>query len=225
GLEVFAFDVDGHGRGQRHDATRFVPGVVGSAVEAAVEESGALRRGLSLHGVGVSFGGSLLLHALPRIPFASAALLCAPLQVQLSARTALHEVSMPVLRTLWRERRLYGLTGLFPSFGPVRRGTYPLRLGVPVPSGAFGYVEVLNRTLRGLELEAAARDTRCPVLVVGGGRDRLVPADQAERIAELIPRGELLLLPGETHLSAVLAPEALKAVVRMMERTDAESEP
>ncbi|HET8657208.1 MAG TPA: alpha/beta fold hydrolase [Longimicrobiaceae bacterium] len=216
GLAVFAFDVDGHGRAS---TTRFDPGAAGGAVAAAVEESGALDRGLPLHGVGVSLGGALLLHALPRLPFASAALVCAPLRVHLTAGSIANELRPGLLRAAWRGRRLYGATGLIPSFGPIRRDLYPLRLTVPPGPGAFGYVDVLNRTLESLRLEEAARATPCPVLLVYGARDRLVPPEQGERLAALIPRAELLLLPGETHLTTPLAPAAIEAVVRTLTTT------
>jgi pimeloyl-ACP methyl ester carboxylesterase len=79
--------------------------------------------------------------------------------------------------------------------------------------GAFGYVEALNRILASLRLEEAARATRTPVLLVYGAADRLVPPEQGERLAELLPRAKLMILPGETHLTTPLAPAAVEAVV------------
>jgi pimeloyl-ACP methyl ester carboxylesterase len=94
---------------------------------------------------------------------------------------------------------------------------YPLRLREPVGQGSFGYVEELNRILESLDLEAAARAADLPVRLIYGGSDRLVPSAQAERIAELLPRGDLLLIPGETHLTTPLASEALRATVEWLQ--------
>ena len=41
---------------------------------------------------------------------------------------------------------------------------------------------------------------RCPVLAVGGGRDRLVPAVCAERIARACPRGRAVVIDGADHM-------------------------
>ena len=209
GMEVFTFDLDGHGR---HSSTVLSPAGAGSIIPSALTAAwGGASTEAPLHGVGISFGGSLLLHALPRTdpPFASASLLCAPLEVRLSWRTIRREIGLPMLRTVWRERERFGLTGLIPSFGPFRRDLYPLRLAERPPAGAFGYVNVINALLRQLDLESAARAAGgTPVLLVYGERDLLVPSAQARRLAELLPSSELLLLPGETHLSAPLCPAA-----------------
>ena len=159
---------------------------------------------------GVSLGGSLLLHTLGQTPaaFASATLLVAPLRVQLSWRNILGEIGAPMVRTVLREREHFGLTGLIPSFGPFRRNLYPLRLGDPPGSGAFGYVEVINALLERLNLPAAARQADLPVQLIYGERDRLVPASQGQLLAAQLPRGELLILRGETHLSTPLHPTA-----------------
>lgn len=212
GYEVFSFDLDGHGR---FSTTRFSVAGVRSAVAAALEQFGASERQLPLHALGVSLGGALLLHALPTISdrLCSATLICAPLHIQLTRRSLLGELHPRILRTIWREREHSGLTGLIPSFGPFRRGTFPLRLdGSPAP-GSFGYVGSLNQALREMRLEDAARATTLPVLLVYGGRDRVVPIEQGEKLARLLPRGELLRLESETHLSVPLAPPTARAVL------------
>ena len=210
GMEVFTFDVDGHGR---HSSTVLSPTTADSIVPAALEAAWGHRPlDTPLHGIGVSLGGALLLHALPRIdpPFASASLLSAPLEVRLSWRTIRRELGPPMLRTLWRERDRFGLTGLIPACGPFRRGLDPLRLAETPPPGVFGYVSVINSLLRDLDLESAARGAEgTPVLLVYGERDLLVSPAQARRLAELLPTSELMVLPGETHLSAPLCPVAL----------------
>lgn len=208
GLEVFSFDVDGHGR---EGDTRLAAASVAGAVPAALEAWGGPDGGGPIHGFGISLGGALLLHALPRLggAVASATIASTPLRVELSWRSVLGEVGAPLMRTAARERRWFGLTGLIPSFGPFGRGRYPLRLADTPGAGPFGYVPVVNRLLHSLDLLAAARKVGVPVDVVHGGRDRLVPVEQARRIASAIPLGDLLVLPAETHLTAPLAPRTV----------------
>lgn len=216
GYEVFTFDIDGHGRSS---TTRFSPGGVRSAVEAALRQCGAPERRLPLHGLGVSLGGALLLHALPGLSgrLCSATLVCAPLSIRLSGKSILAELHPRILRTIWREREHSGITGLIPSFGPFRRATFPLRLENEPPPGSFGYVRSLNEALQEMELEDAARSADLPVLLIHGGRDRVVPIDQAERLAALLPHSTLLRLEEETHLSVPLAPAATAALLDWVE--------
>lgn len=217
GLEIFSFDVDGHGRGSS-TVLSAVP--ARECVAAALEAWPDRPPGRPLHAIGISLGGSILLHSLPRLDstISSATLISAPLRIELSADAIRRELGLPLLATVWRERNRYGLTGLIPSFGPFRRGAYPLRLAEPPGPGAFGYVEVLNRILESLDLERAARETRVPVLLVYGGRDLLVPADQGRRLNELLPASELLMLDRETHLSTPLAPPATERLFAWIDR-------
>lgn len=205
GYEVFTFDVDGHGR---HSTTRFHPDTAGGAVPEAIRESRAGARGLPLHGIGISLGGALLLHAVgaERHAFASAALLAAPLRIELSRRAVLTEIGVPALRTLWRERRHCGIWGMVPAFGPVKRGTYPLRLGMPSGVGSFGYVDVLNLALERLDLVAIAPDVVTPTLLAYGTADRVVPIGQGETLHGWMRSSELIHLEGETHLTTPLTP-------------------
>lgn len=217
GSEIFTFDLPGHGR---YDRTRFSAAAARAAVAGAVEASGAPDRSIPVHALGVSLGGSVLLSALPELEprLASAALVVAPLRIELSLGAALHEVGLRTLRIVWRERLHYGLTGLIPSFGSFKRDVYPLRLAETPPPGAFGYVEVLNRVLEAMALEEAAAGLRLPVLLVYGDDDRIVPIAQGERIREAIPAAELRRVRGGTHLSTPLEEETQAALFEWMER-------
>ncbi|MCF6737014.1 alpha/beta fold hydrolase [Blastococcus sp. KM273129] len=64
----------------------------------------------------------------------------------------------------------------------------------------------------------AARGLRMPVLVVWGGRDRLVDPALAPRLAATVPDGRLLLLDGVGHVAMLEAPEpTARAVLGMVE--------
>ena len=59
-----------------------------------------------------------------------------------------------------------------------------------------------------LTLEQAAARITSPLLVAAGGRDRLVPAYHAERLAREAPGAELLLIPDGSHGLTNRAPES-----------------
>lgn len=212
GHQIVAFDLDGHGRSS---TTRLSADAAPSAIPAALAATGVGHADLPLHLVGISLGGAITLASLPELPapLHSAVLIAAPLRIEFSRAAILRELGPPLLQALIRERSHYGLTGLIPSFGPFKRGTYPLRLADTPPAGAFGYVEVLNDILDRLALLSAARATQVPVLLAYGGRDRLVPPSQGRLLHEAIPSSELLVAPGETHLSVHLAPEVVRRVL------------
>ncbi|GAA2348094.1 alpha/beta hydrolase [Saccharopolyspora halophila] len=53
-----------------------------------------------------------------------------------------------------------------------------------------------------------------PAMVVVGEEDTITPTAEARRMAEALPRGELVELPGSGHLPSMEAPEALAEAVR-----------
>jgi pimeloyl-ACP methyl ester carboxylesterase len=60
------------------------------------------------------------------------------------------------------------------------------------------------------------RGVEVPALVVVGEEDKLTPPPLAERMAEELPQGELTVLPGAGHLSALEVPEAFNEAVRAL---------
>jgi alpha-beta hydrolase superfamily lysophospholipase len=225
GLEVFSFDLDGHGRGS---TTHFVPGAAAGAVRAALEQANEGRLPLPTHALGISLGGAVLLHALPDLSgdLASAILISAPLRVQFSRRAVLGELRPALLATLWRERAHYRPWELIPSFGPFKRGVYPLRITSEhiktKPRKGFGYVEVLNAALEKWCLQDAARRVQTPTLLLYGTADRLIPLAQGARLEHLIPGAELRGVEGGTHLTTPLEPGVTDAVLSWLEDCSAQ---
>jgi alpha-beta hydrolase superfamily lysophospholipase len=215
GFEVFSFDLDGHGRSS---TTTLSAAAITGAVGAALEQARATHAELQVHAVGVSLGGSVLLQALPSLTgtVASAVLIAAPLRIRFSLRAVLAELGPPLVRVALQQREHLGLWGLIPSFGPVKRGAYPLRLAEARP-GAFGYVEILNEMLEQMRLEDAARSVQVPALLVYGTGDRLVPPEQGERLRRLIRDSELLIVPGGTHLTTFFADPATERIYQWLE--------
>lgn len=64
------------------------------------------------------------------------------------------------------------------------------------------------------EMEAHLPLVSCPVLVVRGSRDLIVTQRWAERVAQLLPRGRLAVIPGGAHALVYSAPLELARVVR-----------
>lgn len=59
-----------------------------------------------------------------------------------------------------------------------------------------------------------------PALVVHGTEDALIPTEEARKMSETLPRGELLLLPGAGHLPSLESAEALsRGLHSLWERT------
>jgi alpha-beta hydrolase superfamily lysophospholipase len=204
GVEVFSFDVDGHGAAS---TTVFSPHVVPSALAAAVREAERGRPALPLHLLGHSFGGSLVLHALAAgsIPHAlSGIAISAPITVNLTARVAAAELFGFLRPSTLAQREHYGVWGTVPAVGRLKRRAYPIR-GAARAGAPFAYVAAVRSLLARLNLDATAAEVRIPVLLAYGTADRLVPLAQGRRLAERIPRAELVEVPGATHWSTVFA--------------------
>ena len=52
--------------------------------------------------------------------------------------------------------------------------------------------------------ESQLKNIQCPVLVSVGDRDELVPLPEAQRLSRVLPKGELIVLPGVRHPYATL---------------------
>jgi pimeloyl-ACP methyl ester carboxylesterase len=72
----------------------------------------------------------------------------------------------------------------------------------------------LLRVMLGDRVEEKLPHVHCPALVVRAGRDRVVPSEWALRVAALLPRGELAVLPGYAHMAHYSGPLALVPLLR-----------
>ena len=213
GCELFSFDVDGHGCGS---TTVFAADTVRTAVAAAAEEAERGRPALPLHLLGHSLGGSLVLDALASGSLeraAAAAVVSAPLDVRIGARTVAGELRGFFRRATLGQRAHYGWWGLVPAFGPVKRAAYPFRR-TDADGRAWSYVEAVRRLLAEMELERRVPAVRTPTLLVYSAADRIVPLAQGRRLAAAMERaGTLRALAAPSHYGLPFDPEAVASIV------------
>jgi pimeloyl-ACP methyl ester carboxylesterase len=70
-----------------------------------------------------------------------------------------------------------------------------------------------SRALVGLDLTDAIKHIDLPTLVIGGSADVLTPPAEARRIAKLIPRARLELVPGGGHMLMLERTELLDQLI------------
>ena len=80
-------------------------------------------------------------------------------------------------------------------------------------AGWRGIVAAARMALRD-RLEPKLKQINVPTLVVRGSRDVLVPQEWAERMVQLLPNGELLVMPGLAHTIIYTAPALFVGAIR-----------
>lgn len=212
GLEVFAFDLDGHGR---ESTTVFDVARIEDALADAAERAEAGGPPLPLHLLGHSLGGSLVLHALSRPGWervVSAAVISAPVRLRIGW-AVLGELRFG--RAALAQREHYGMWGIVPAVGPLKRRAYPFR--VAGAGGGFGYVAGVAALLERLRLEDVAERIRTRVLLVYSRADGIVPAEQGELLARRIPGARLEMLERAPHWCVPFEPRTVARVAEWLE--------
>ena len=87
----------------------------------------------------------------------------------------------------------YDLSECWPALNPLTKAGYVYYTHSRDEAEAFEKSKSL--TLRGV-----LKDVTCPLLVIHGGKDRLFPPEQAERIVREAPNATLLLYPEGNHV-------------------------
>ncbi len=214
GLEIFAFDLDGHGR---ESTTLFDVARIEDALADAAERAEDGGPPLPLHLLGHSLGGSLVLHALSRPGWervVSAAVISAPVRLRIGW-TVLRELRGFLGRATLAQREHYGVWGIVPAVGPLKRGAFPFR--GEGAGGGFGYVAGVSALLERLRLEDAAERIRTPVLLVYSRADGIVPAEQGELLASRIPGARLEMLERPPHWCVPFEPRTVARVAEWLE--------
>ena len=94
---------------------------------------------------------------------------------------------------------------------PSMSGRFAFPLIVDRPTSVAGFVPVAP-----VGIDAYAdrlRAVRVPTLIVWGGRDRVIPVDQADRLAQSLAGSQKLILPGASHPCYLDQPDAFHAAL------------
>jgi len=208
-LDIFAFDLDGHGRQSTHLLS-------GSAVESMLQEAIAAARRFNidapLHLLGQSLGALLILHLLQKGdtgagPIRSAVLLSSPIRGRIERRRLWRECLL-ALKPSWHAAiQIYGAWGLLPAVGPFKRSLYPMRFGPDHPeSGIAAYISFVDELVQRFQIGKRPIDGTTPCLLLYGEDDALTPPTQATEIkGSLRPPSQVQVVQGETHFTLPLS--------------------
>lgn len=190
GLAVCAIDIDGHG-----DSPRVLefPAVLDN-IAASVHW---LRERWGFVGVvGVSLGGCIAARAVAdRVAIDALALLEAPVDAQVTRLSRRNEHWTVVRRATWE---LHQYAGTLPLITGWR--TAPTRTRI-------GTLDLIRR----LDLLGSVARVGCPLLLVYGGGDLIVPVQQARMVADAAPLNTPLhIIAGATHLSLPIDGRAVR---------------
>ena len=86
--------------------------------------------------------------------------------------------------------------------------------GVSLGKALFGYTSPFAEADKPENVIKALRDSKARVLIVHGSDDGIVPVGNSRRLKELIPRAEILVMPGVGHMPHEEAPEAFLEAVQ-----------
>ncbi len=120
----------------------------------------------------------------------------------------------------WRAMLYGGPLKALPAYRGFRRDDFPVR----VPPGLH-YVKAFAAAVESLDLvrrvaSEGPRDGSCPLLLVHGVRDGVIPVSQAQDLAAALSnRATVRLLPRLHHLDPLLDRETVTAIVQWMRAT------
>ncbi len=196
GIAVCAIDIDGHGDSHQ---TLDYPAVLEN-VAAPVRWLRA--RHTWVGAVGVSLGGCIAARAVAEGADVDAlALLEAPADAQVNRRATRHERWTVMRRATWGLHRYAGTVPLITGWR-----TAPTRSHI-------GTLDLIRR----LNLVGSVATMPCPLLLLYGTSDLVVPIAQARAIAEAAPAGTPFnLIAGATHLSLPIDPRAIRILAHWL---------
>lgn len=218
GIAVYAFDLDGHGRESSHTLNA---ATADTMLEFALTDARERVGAKPLHLLGQSFGALLIMRHLAQrltIPkdYLSATLISPPVTGRILARQYWRE-GLSFMNPTWRQAmKIYGITGLIPAFGPVKRGLYPLRLSKGLQSwNVRSYAGLVDDLVQSWRPGETFDPNRIPTLVIFGDKDALTPPAQAEvMIRRIQSPSEIHLLKNETHFTTPLSAACLELLKR-----------
>jgi pimeloyl-ACP methyl ester carboxylesterase len=198
GCSVFAPDLPGHGR------------------------SGPPAAPLGIGSLADALGGWLDVAGLERPAFVANSMGCqivTDLAVRLPERVGPMVLVGPTIDPGRRRRR-------HQIFGALRDSAHEPALLVALAgrewAGNLGQLRTLARSVLADRIEDRLPSIEQPAIVVHGEKDGLVSREWAEQAAGLLPRGRLVVVPGEPHAIPYTHPSLLAGIVRELLAEEAE---
>ena len=192
--------IDNRGVGGSTDGGRFSFRGATEDLEAVLDALAVKRAAL----LGASMGGVIALTAALKIPDRISRLVIASSAARLSVHgRRLLETLRDLLLYAPPDRAGAGLMTL--AFSPSFHELFPRfvedadRLYGPDESDLPGILFQLDHLLQGWDLRKNLPSIDVPVLVLCGDRDPVVAPEDTTELAELIPRAELVRIPGAAH--------------------------
>lgn len=165
--------------------------------------------------VGQSLGGALALDALARGTRVDGAVTVSAIVELDLGLGLLRELGMLGHAPAWNAVRHATLRELAPAAGPFGRERFPVRV-----APGERYLDVFARILRELDLPRRLAQTRpgCPLLVIQGRDDGIVPVSQGRALATaLAGRATYVELPGRHHLDPLFDDRVVEQVVEFVD--------
>ncbi len=208
GHPVLAAHQPGHGRG---GSDLFTLAAARRRLDALVEEARRRRPGFGVVVVGQSLGGSLALDLAARSKAVGrVATISAPASLRLSGTKLLVELKAFFGLSLYRPLAYGNPWEILPAAGAFKRAEFPIRM-----AGDRPYVRIFAETLAELDLPRRLREARgCPVLLLHGKDDGVIPVVQAHALAESLGESaELKVYPGVSHMNPLFHRKVVRELV------------
>ena len=188
---AFAPDLPGHGRSERPGSQLGIGGLA-DALGAWLDAVGLERPAF----VANSMGCQIVTELAVRRPLRVGPLVLVAPTIDPARRTARHQI-----------------------FGALRDASHEPALMVALAgrewaTGNLGQLRALARSVLADRIEERLPAIEQPTVVVHGDRDGLVSREWVEQAAALLPRGRLVIVPGEPHAIPYTQPLLLAGIVR-----------
>jgi 3-oxoadipate enol-lactonase len=172
----------------------------------------------AVHLIGTSYGGEVGLHAAVRLPerVRTLSVIDSASELDPLLRASVRSWVMLAHRETARAFYWAAIPALY-SRSFVERNLALLEERVEdfaaLPEEYFAGQRALYETFLGLDLTGMLASIRCPTLVICGEEDLLKPPRLSRIIAEGIPDGELVLLPGCGHAAFLEQPGTIRSLL------------
>jgi alpha-beta hydrolase superfamily lysophospholipase len=205
-ISVVLFNHAGHGR---EGSDRLDLGSFRARFDAVLQAARASER-QPIVAVGQSLGGACVLDAVARgaaLDGAVTVSAVARLDLRLSV---VRELAVLFHRPAWLPLRWATPLELAPAFGAFLRDRFPVRVAPGV-----GYLQVFAEILRQIDLPERLRHLSrpCPILLLHGASDGIVPVAQGRALAAALgPTAHLRELPGRHHLDPLFDDQVVRLI-------------